>query len=126
MSVDWLEVQGDVTAALQSIEDSTQPERSKGVIVRQGTPSGPAYNPSRGAPIEFDVDLLISSFTAMDIDGTTIKQEDIKVLASATGLPDDIGAADQLLIGDVPYQIINAVPTTPAGVVLFYTLQCRA
>lgn len=66
---------------------------------------------------------LMTQFIAREIDGTNIKLGDVKIMFQA-----GVGApliGDQLRFSGVTYRVMEPNPFSPAGVDLFYDIQCR-
>jgi len=116
---DWGAVAADVLSGLT--------EAGVGAfIVRAGTPTGPSYNPTHGVPVAYPVTVVYDTWRNDQIDGTLIKQGDLKILVASSGLtitptPNDIfrdatGAEKS---------IINVEPLQPGGVAVMYVVQAR-
>ena len=125
MPVDWEAVADEVSEAIISIQDIKNPNAAKGVILRQGSRTGPGYDPEFGPDIEYPVNVVISNFRSNEIDGTLIRQDDVKVLVSPKGAPEEITTADRFRINGTDYEIVNVMPLQPASVAVLISIQCR-
>lgn len=96
------------------------------VITRAGETTGPAYAPIAGTPTPYNVKVLFSRFTAMDLANSNIPATDTKVLLSTEGDPADLNTDDLLTVGGQPYEIVDIRTIQPAGVPVKYILQCRS
>lgn len=97
-----------------------------GTLTVPGSSSGDAWNPTIGAATTETVTFAVLSFENRDIDGTKIKMGDKKVYLSASGLAAVPTTDCTLTIGSAVHSIEGVEPLSPAGVVVFYQLQCRA
>lgn len=117
MSEDWDSVAADV--ALGLLEAGTT-----AYIVRAGTPTGPAHNPTPGTPSDLAVTVVYDKFRNNEIDGTLIKAGDLKILVAAGSVVPTV--ADGFKDGDGnQYTIINVTPLKPGGVVVMWEIQAR-
>ena len=75
-----------------------------------------------------------SDYAIRDINGTTIQQNDTRLLLSAYGLNDseecvplpDLTTANKILIDGKEQNVISISATAPGNVALFYTVQVRS
>lgn len=83
------------------------------------------WNPSDDVAVATDYPCqgLTDSYSALDIDGTLIRQSDIKVLILATTLAIVPSVTDTVTIGGKSYSVIS-VATDPATAL--WVCQCRA
>lgn len=93
--------------------------------LRRSTSTGPAYNPTAGAPADYACTFVVDSFKAFEVDGTRVKASDLKVLLAKGSLAIEPSVSDKLLIGGVAHTIVNVEPLAPGGVTVMWTLQCR-
>lgn len=129
MPEDWNAVAADVAAGL--LEAGTT-----AAIIRDGVPTGPAYDPTPGVDITAPCTVAFDSFRASEIDGTMIQRGDVKVLMAVTGFAiaaDKDGnnantptPADRLLASGKQYAIIDVKPLRPGGVAVMWEIQARA
>ncbi|MCY0150888.1 hypothetical protein OEG84_25110 [Hoeflea sp. G2-23] len=114
MAEDWNAVAVDVAAGL--IEAGTT-----ATIIRAGTPTGPAHNPT-----PYACTVVYDQWRADQIDGTLIQRGDLKILVAASDLAITPTPADTFKDGDgKEYAIINVTPLQPAGVAVMYEIQAR-
>jgi hypothetical protein len=86
--------------------------------------SGPAHNPTQ---VETDVSIkaAVFDYTLREREGSLIEQGDKKVYISTEGVP-SISVADKIEFGSERQSIINLIPLSPGGTVVFYEAQVRA
>ena len=98
------------------------------------TSTGPVYDPTPGAPIEHPCVAAVIDFTDSEIfdNGGRVLSTDKHVILAKGALAIDPTPSDKLRVGDVEFWIIGGPPAgrgiktiAPAGVVVFYDLQCR-
>ena len=116
-------IAAEVAAALAEAGAATGTGPLIATIRRRGTATGPAYNPTYGPDTLHTCTVVLSHYAARERDDTSIAAADVKVLASAMDI--DPTPADTLVIGFVDYEIVEAMPLDPGGVVLMWTLQAR-
>jgi len=98
----------------------------EGVLRRPGTATGPAYNPTIGAPVDHDATFVVMSFTNAEIDGTRVLATDKKILLAKGALTITPALSDKLVIAGKEHAILNSTPLAPAGIVVLYEIQARA
>lgn len=103
-----------------------------GAIRRETPGAGPPYSPGPPTVVNHPAKLVVTSFTAREIDGTRIRADDLKVLVAAEGLAvepttlDRVVEAQQVGSPNGPsLAIVNVEPLSPAGMAVVFTLQCR-
>lgn len=94
-----------------------------GIIRRRGPKTGPDYEPTYGPDTEHSCNVLLGTFTAREREGTSIAATDIKITASALDI--EPTAAETIEVGGEAYEIVDAMPLNPGGVVLMWTIQAR-
>lgn len=94
-----------------------------GTLHRRGAATGPEYEPVYGADLEYTCNVVFSKFTSMELAGTSIAANDVKLIASVLDV--DPTAADKIEVAGVTYEIINADPVSPGGVALMWVIQAR-
>jgi len=79
----------------------------------------------RGAT-DTPIKLAVMEYSAREIDGTRVQVGDRRIYVSPIGAPPDIKAGDRIIdAAGVPYIIVLASPTSPAGIVAYWDLQAR-
>lgn len=117
MAEDWTGIAAEVAAALADVGHT-------GTLIRKGTPTGPEWDQTPGAPRRIPVKLLGDTLALGLVDGTAIQAGDRREMMAAEGTTPT--PADSLQIGATTYAIIRAEPFAPGGVALFYDLILRA
>ena len=136
MSIDYAAIQAQATAALVSVQSAGSPAGAH--IRRMETiPGGDPWNPTL-APVYYQLTVVVTEFSAREIDGTLIQTTDKKVLVAAGGLSITPTTGDALIIGGTLvgdevtggklYQAARVEPLQPApgGPVVLYTITARA
>lgn len=101
-------------------------------LIEPGSPTGPAFNPTPGAPVPHDVDAVEIGYDKTEIDGTRIQQTDKHFLiayVNMTNQPNNKWILKVKSKGDavaVNYKIIDIKPLEPGDLVLLWNAQCRA
>lgn len=95
-------------------------------IIRAGTPTGPAHNPTPGVPVEYACKAVFDTWRNDQIDGTLIQRGDLKILVASSGLTITPTPADKFKHSAKEYAIINVDPLQPAGIPVMWTVQARA
>ncbi|CAB4137347.1 hypothetical protein UFOVP317_29 [uncultured Caudovirales phage] len=85
-------------------------------------PMSPWDSPA-GAPIEHEVNAVISDYPLSMIDDTLIRQGDKRIMVSATGPAPKVNW--RVISGGVNYAILRVREIGPGGVALYYELQAR-
>lgn len=101
--------------------------------LRRPTASGPAYNPTPGGPVDYDVTVVVTSYSAHEIaeSGGRVLATDRKVLLAAGNLSITPRPSDKLMLGGEVCQIVGpdegrGIQTAaPGGVTVLYELHCR-
>lgn len=96
-----------------------------GEIWRDVPGSGPIYDPGDPTIQKTPCTLAVLRFDNKDIDGTLIKVTDKKVYIAAKGLAIIPVTTDKLMIGGLSHTIVRVMPLNPAGIAVYYELQCR-
>lgn len=99
--------------------------------IRKRTATGPEFNPTITWP-EHAARIVVTTYSAREVDGTRIRADDLKVLVSAEGLTIEPTTADRLVLASgvgnpsSPFlSIVNVETLAPGGVVVLWTLHCR-
>lgn len=74
---------------------------------------------------DYPCTFAVLDYAKRDIDGTLIKQTDQQIYLSTKGLIVSPDVTDKIIVGGVPFTIINIKPLSPAGTVVYYELQVR-
>jgi hypothetical protein len=84
------------------------------------------YDPSTGevtnVPTESTITIVQSKFKTMEIDGTNIQTNDLKLLLKAGS---NVEIKDKIKINNVTYNVINVTPTQPGNIKTHYIVQVR-
>jgi len=110
--------------ALKQIDD-----KGRTIVIPSVTDAG-TFDPDtftfvEGSTENNSVKGLFTNFRAQDVDGTTIKREDKRVLIAATSLDSAPTPSDVIIDGDVEYEIINCDTLMPGDVPILYMVQVR-
>lgn len=97
-----------------------------GFVRRPGTSTGPAHNPTIGAPVNHPATFIVTDYRSREIDGTRIQTGDKRVAMAVGSLTITPSTTDLLVdaSGQV-YKIVDCKPVDPAGTVIFFKLQVR-
>ena len=116
-------IAAEVAAALAEAGAVTGTGPLIATIRRRGTATGPAFAPTYGPDTLHTCTVVLSHYSARERDETSIAAADVKVLASAMDI--DPTSADTLVVNGVDYEIVEATPVQPGGVVLMWEIQAR-
>lgn len=100
-------------------------EYGREMVLRQpGEASGPDWDPTPGQPIDTPFIGVQSKYSAMEIDGSLIQQQDRKIFVEAL---DTVPTQSMVLVdrGQI-LQIISVTTIEPGDGPILYTLQVRA
>jgi hypothetical protein len=88
--------------------------------------SGDAWNPTQ-TPSEQPVIIAVSKYSNSQIDGTLVKQGDKKIYVSTEGatIAPDVGHK-LAITGSPDHSIVNVMPLSPAGTVVYWEVQARS
>jgi len=101
-------------------------EFGQNAVLRRPTTTGPANNPVAGAPVDYNVKIVVLEFSRGEVDGTRVLVTDKKVLLAKGALTIDPLTSDKLLIGGIPHTIVPPLePLSPGGTVVMWTIQAR-
>lgn len=123
MPIDYSEIANEVNGALLEVQDANTPTQTE--VIRKGENTGTNRDPVYGEPTRHPVTSFFSQFTSNEIDGTNILAEDIKLLLSPIGLPENFDSNDEIEIDGTRYSIINVMPVRPGGVDVLVPIQVR-
>jgi hypothetical protein len=97
-----------------------------GSLRKAGTPSGAAYNPTPGTPVDHAARFAIVAFEQREIDGTRVLATDKKAILAKGALTVEPLPGDHLVdAASVVYSVVDVMPLNPAGTVVMYELQVR-
>lgn len=94
------------------------------VTLTQTANSGTAYNPSQ-TETDHSCYGAVLAYAENEIDGTLIKNTDKQVYLSTEGLSVTPAVADKITVDGISHEIINLMPLSPAGTVVFWKVQIR-
>ena len=128
MSEDWAGIAAEVTEALQSVSDVSQPDGYPATVRRAGDATGPAYDPTPGTPTYTPVWCVETMREIRDATGQAIIRVERVLMVSATEgvtISDDDhiapGIEADAVDANSPWEEIEDVkPLSPAGVTLMY------
>ncbi len=120
--VDKWDYAEDVADAKEMIAEAGQ----VGKIVRSGSVTGDRWDPEYSASGETECTFVELEYTTEEIDNSSVKIGDKKLLMSVEGVDPAPDTSCQVEVGDVPYQVIKVTPLSPGGVVIMWTVQVRA
>ncbi|QYJ00755.1 hypothetical protein KUV46_15710 [Thalassovita mediterranea] len=126
MAEDWAAIAAEVTEALKSVSDVSQPSGYPATVRQAGTPSGPAYDRTPGVPTYTTVWCVETMRDVRDQTGTAIIRTERVLMVSATeGITvsdDDYivpGVEADDVDADTLWENIESVkPLSPAGTTL--------
>lgn len=84
---------------------------------------GPPNRPTPALTQDYPVAVVVSSFSALERQASSIQAGDVKVLCQALAV--EPSTRDSITINGVRYQITNVTTLRPGGVALMHMLQCR-
>lgn len=105
-------------------------KENKAILRRYGS-SGPAYDPTITGPQNYNVTVVVLSYSNWELGDGRVLSSDKKVLLSVGKLAIEPLPSDQLLIGGIIHNIVgpkegNGIkPLSPGGTVIMYEVQCR-
>jgi hypothetical protein len=117
------DIASEVAAALGEAAAATGNGPLIGIIRRRGAATGPAYEPTYGPDTEHRCNVVLDTFTAREREGTSIAATDTKIMVSTLDI--EPTAADTIEVDGTVYEIVDAMPLNPGGVVLMWILQAR-
>lgn len=94
------------------------------VQVRRTIKIGPDWDPTFTEE-NYSALAAVLDYTDREINGTLILAGDKKVFVSTEGLSITPELSDKLSIGGLVHSIMQVKPLSPAGLVVFWELQCR-
>lgn len=94
------------------------------MTLTQTVNSGSPQNPTQ-TETNHTVLVAVMNYSNKEIDGTLIQETDKKIYMSTEGLTVVPDVADTLTVEGAAHEIINVIPLSPAGTVVFYELQAR-
>ena len=95
-----------------------------GTIVRKGPKTGPVYDPQYGPDKEYDFNVVLSTFSLREREGTAILATDTKILCSVGEVVPSTG--DKVEVAGTTYEVYGVDPTNPGGVDIVYKLWARS
>jgi hypothetical protein len=92
------------------------------ILRKPGPTSGDPWSPTSSAPIDNNVIIAVTQYTADEHNSAAISSSDLRVFMTADVAPSN---ADGLIIENVSYSIKSINTLGPDGVVICYELQVR-
>lgn len=92
--------------------------------IRRQTASGSENNPTF-TPTDHECTLVTEAYKTSEIDGSRVMASDLKVILAKGDLAISPTTEDKLVIGGVPYSIVDVSPLSPGGVVVLWQMQVR-
>lgn len=98
-----------------------------GAIRRTVAPTGPDYDPTPGAEVDYAAFFAVMDYTAREIDGTRVLATDKKALLAVGSLTITPALDDKLVEADgTVYRIVPPLKTlSPSGSPVMFEVQCR-
>ncbi|MBO29091.1 MAG: hypothetical protein CML61_10125 [Rhodobacteraceae bacterium] len=94
-------------------------------ILRKGASTGPSYEPTQSADIEYPVSALVGEYSVMERASSQIETTDIKLfIAAGQGVVP--AAQDRVRIAGKVHFVKNVMPLQPGGEPLMYELQVHS
>ena len=112
-------------ARMKATADRLIASAGQAAVLRRPSSTGPAHNPTQGAPTDYAVTIVVDSYRQSEIDGERIRRDDLKVLMAKGALAVEPATSDKIVIGGVDYVIVDIRPTNPGGSVVLYEIQAR-
>lgn len=133
MAEDWASIAAEVTAALKSVSDVSQPSGYPATVRQAGPSSGPAYDPTPGIPTYKTVWCVETMRDVRDQTGAAIIRTERVLMVSATEgieISDDDYIAPGVEADDVDEQTLwedidRVRSTSPAGINLMFDVVLR-
>lgn len=115
-------IAAEVLEGLQEALADTGPSAGT-FLLRDGAPSGPVYNRTPGGRTATACTALFSSYRQDQIDGTIIRQDDVRALVGVFSL---VPVAGDFFQGNGNlFSVVSVRKIRPAGVDIMYELQLR-
>lgn len=121
--IDYGEIAKQANEALISIRDVDDSTSGIAYLIRDGEKTGSAHNPTFAPDARIECNGLQGKFDSKQVDGERILSTDLKI--TLTGLETVPTPNDKLEWNSKVLQIMDVMPLAPAGVAVFYVLQCR-
>lgn len=110
----------DYLAARKDAEELLAEFGQTATLRKAGTPSGPEYDPTPGAPDDHEVIVVDLYLSSLDRLGTMVKQTTRTLYVSTQGLGVAPEKSDQFIIGGKISEIEEVRPLSPAGTVVLW------
>ena len=111
-------------APLQNTAERLIRRYGKTGTLTQEAASGDAWNPSL-TPSGDTVRLATFNYNESQVDGTVIRQGDLRAIVSTEGLTVTPSINDRVTVDSVDYKAVNVAQLKPAGTVLYWDMQLR-
>jgi len=111
-------------AAITATADRLIARFGRSATLRRPASTGPAHNPTVTYS-DHAVMVTTSAYQQREIDGTRVRQDDVKVMLAKGVLTIAPETKDQLVIDGATYAIMDVRPTQPGGSVVVYEVQAR-
>jgi len=111
-------IAAQVAAAIRAVGPKVGAGTFEATIIRAGTPTGPAYDPTPGTPVEYQVAVIDGNINARDAAGT-LTGETRRVLTMEAGVVVPL-KGDVVTVRGVNYTIDTVTTVAPLGVDLLY------
>ena len=93
-------------------------------LQRDGAPTGPPHNPQPGQPTSHVCTVVELEYSLTNRDATLVLTGD-KLGLISTVIDIEPVKDDRILLGGVPYNLIDLQPLSPGGQVLLYEFHAR-
>lgn len=111
-------IAAEVAAAIRAVGAEVGAGTFEATIIRAGTPTGPAYDPTPGLPVEYQVAVIDSNINVRDEAGTLVG-ETRRMLTIEAGVVVPL-KGDIVTVRGVNYTIADLQTVAPLGVDLLY------
>ncbi|MDT8328341.1 MAG: hypothetical protein RQ750_13300 [Roseovarius sp.] len=112
-----------IAGALAEAGTAISGEALTAVLVKTVQPGDSPWDFGTASETEHELTAILRSYTARQVDGSSILAGDIQALLSAVGQRPEPG--DKLTVGGMTYRVITVEPVAPSGVPLLYKAQIR-
>jgi hypothetical protein len=111
-------IAAEIAAAIRAVGPEVGAGTFEATITRAGAATGPAYNPTPGAPVEYQVAVIDGNINVSDAAGT-LTGETRRTLTIEAGVVVPL-KGDQITVRGVVHTIDTVTTVAPLGVDLLY------
>lgn len=113
-----LSIQAEVAAAIRAVAPEVGAGTFEATITRAGPATGPAWNPTEGVPVRYNVAVVDTNINVRDAAGTLVGETRRQLLMEAGMVVPLKG--DSITVRGVNYTVDTIEPVAPLGVDLMY------